>query len=126
MTIFRLYKEIFFKSSNWNIAVFQFCPPIQQRESIIHISQFSCSVESDSAIHALQQARLPSPSTPRACSNSWPLSQWCHPTISSSVVPLSHLQSFPASGSFSVSQFFASGGQSIRASASVLPMNIQN
>ena len=64
-----------------------------------------------------------------SCSNSCPLSRWCHPTISSSVVPFSsHLQSFPASGSFPVSQFFASGGQSVGASASaaVLPMNIQD
>ena len=61
-----------------------------------------------------------------ACSNPCPLSQWCHPTISSSVVPLSHLQSFPASGSFQMSQYFASGGQSIGASVSVLPMNIQD
>ena len=69
----------------------------------------------------------PSP-TPRACSNSCPLSQWCHPTISSSVVPFSCLQSFPASGSFPMSQLFASGDQSIRvsASASVLPTNIQD
>ena len=60
-------------------------------------------------------ARLPCPSpTPRACSNSWPSSQWCHPTISSSVVPFSSCpQSFPASGSFPRSQFFTSGGQSI-------------
>ena len=74
--------------------------------------------------------RLPSPSpTPRVYSNSCPLSRWCHPTISSSVVPFSsHLQSFPASGSFQTSQFFTSGGQSIgvSASASVLPMNIQD
>ena len=79
--------------------------------------------------HGLQHARLPCPSpTPRACSNSCPLSPWCHATISSSVVPFSScLQSFPASGSFLISQFFASGGQSIGAlaSASVLPMNIQ-
>ena len=64
----------------------------------------------------------------RICSNSCPLSSWCHPTISSSVVPFSScLQSFPASGSFPVSQFFTSGGQSIgvSASTSVLPMNIQ-
>ena len=67
----------------------------------------------------------PSP-TPRGCSNSWPLSWWCHPTISSSVTPFFCLQSFPASGSFSVSQLFASGGQNIGASASVLPMNIQD
>ena len=66
--------------------------------------------------------------SPGACSNSCLLSQWCHPTISSSVVPLSsYLQSFPASGSFPISQLLASGGQSIEASnsASVLPMNIQ-
>ena len=65
---------------------------------------------------------------PRVCSNSWPLSQWCHPTISSSVIPFSsHLQSLPASGSFQMRELFASGGQSIgvSASASVLPMNTQ-
>ena len=92
---------------------------------------FSHSVVSDYLRpHGFQHARLPCPSpTPRACSNSCPLSQWCHPTISSSVIPFSScLQSFPISGSFPVSQFFASGGQSIRvsASASVLPMNIQD
>ena len=80
--------------------------------------------------HGLQHARLPSPSpTPWACSNSCPLSQWCHPTISSSAIPFSsHLQSFPASGSFLMSQFFSSGSQSIwaSASASVLLMNIQD
>ena len=78
--------------------------------------------------YGLQHARFPYPSpTLRACSNSCSLSWWCHPTISSSVVPFSScLQSFPASGSFPVSRFFASGGQSIgaSASASVLPMNI--
>ena len=93
--------------------------------------QFSCSVMSDSLRpHGLQHARPPCPSpTPRVHPNSCPSSLWCHPTISSSVVPFSsHLQSFPASGSFSVSQFFPSGGQSIRvsASASVLPMNTQD
>ena len=80
--------------------------------------------------HGLQHARLPCPSlSPRACSNSRPLSQWCHPTISSFVIPLSScLQSFPASGSFPMSQLIASDGQSIRASTSesVLPMNIQD
>ena len=80
--------------------------------------------------HRLQHTRLPCPSpSPRACSNSCPLSRWCHPIISSSVVPFSScLQSFPASGSFPISQFFESGGQSTRASASaaVLPMNIQD
>ena len=80
--------------------------------------------------HGLQHARLPCPSlspSPGVCSNSCTLSQWCHPTISSSVIPFSCLQSFPASGSFLVSQLFASRGQSIGASASApfLPMNIQ-
>ena len=78
--------------------------------------------------HGLQHARLPCPSpTPRACSNSCPLSRWCHPTISSSVIPFSPcLQSFPASGSFPMSQFFTSGGRriGISVSASVLPVNI--
>ena len=78
--------------------------------------------------HGLQHARPPCPApTPGVYSNSCPLSQWCHPTISSSVVPFSScLQSFPASGSFQMSQFFTSGGQSIGASASVLSMNIQD
>ena len=90
--------------------------------------QFSHSVVSDPLQpHGMQHTRLlyPSP-TPRACSNSCPLSWWCHPTISSSVVPFSPcLQSFPASGSFPVSQFFTSGGQSIgvSTSASVLPIS---
>ena len=97
----------------------------------ICISQFSRSVVSDSLWpQVLQHTRLPCPSpTPRAFSNSCPLIGWCHPTISSSVIPFSScLQSFPASGSFSMSQFFASGGQSIgvSASTSVLPMNIQD
>ena len=77
--------------------------------------------------HGLQHARLPCPSlSPRACSNSWPLSWWCHSTISSSVSPFSSCpQSFPALGSFPTSWLSASGGQSIGASASVLSMNIQ-
>ena len=72
-------------------------------------------------LHGLQHARLPCPSpSPGACSNPHPSSQWCHPTISSSVVPFSScLQSFPASGSFQMNQFFASGSWSIVASASV-------
>ena len=89
---------------------------------------FSHSVMSDSLQpHGLQDTRLPSPlPSPRVCLNSWPLSWWCHPTISSSVAPFSRcLQSFPALGSFPMSRFFSSGGQSIGASASVLPMNIQ-
>ena len=80
--------------------------------------------------HGLKHARLPcSLLTPRAYSNSCPSSQWCQPTISSSVIPFSsHLQSFPATGSFQMSQFFSSGDQSIgvSASASILPMNIQD
>ena len=93
--------------------------------------QFSHSVVSDSLWpHGLQHARPPCPSpTPGVYSNSCPLSWWGHPTISSSVFPFSScLQCFPASGSFPVSQFFASGGQSIgvSASASVLPMNSQD
>ena len=93
--------------------------------------QFSHSVVSNSLWpHGLQHTRTPCPSpTHGAYSNSCPLSQWCYPTISSSVVPLSsHLQSFPASGSFPMSQFLESDGQSIgvSASASVLPTNIQD
>ena len=89
---------------------------------------FCCSVMSNSLqSHGLQYARLPCPSpSPGACSNPCPLSRWCHPIISSSVIPL--LQSFPASWCFQMSQFFTSGGQSIgvSASASVPPMNIQD
>ena len=95
-----------------------------------HLLSFSHSVMSNSLWpHGLQRTRLLSPSpTPGVYSNSCPSSQWCHPTISSSVVPFSScLQPFPASGSFSMNQLFASGGQSIgvSASASVLQMNIQ-
>ena len=92
--------------------------------------QFSCSVVSDSLWpHGLQHSMLPCLSpAPGAYSNSCPSSWWCHPSISSSVVPFSCLQSFPASGSFPLNQFFASSGQSIGVSpsASVLPMNIQD
>ena len=93
--------------------------------------QFSYSVMSNSLRpYGLQHARLPCPSsTPRACSNSCPSSQWCHPTISSSVIPFSScLQSFLASGPFLMSQLLASGGQSteVSASAPVLPMHIQD
>ena len=93
--------------------------------------QFSHSVVSDSfRPHELQHARPPCPSlTPGVHPNSCPLSRWCHPTISSSVVPFSSCpESFPASGSFPMSQLFASGGQSIgvSASTSVLPMNTQD
>ena len=96
---------------------------------VILLLLFSRSVISDSfRPHGLQHTRLPCPSlSPRACPNSGPLSRWCHPTISSSVVPFSCFLSFPASRTFPMSQFFASGGQSIgaSASASVLPVNVQ-
>ena len=93
--------------------------------------QFSCSVVSDSLQpHELQHTRPPCPSpTPRVHLNPCPLSRWCHPSISSSVVPFSSCpQSFPASGSFQMSQLFASGSQSIgvSASTSVLPVNTQD
>ena len=92
--------------------------------------QFSCSSCPTLRRHRLQHARPPCPSpTPRVHPNSCPLNWWCHPTISSSVVPFSsHLQSFPASGSFQMSQLFASGGQSIgiSASISIFPKNIQD
>ena len=109
---------------------------LSQLLSLIHKAlhcsvQFSHSVMSYSLrFHELQHARLPCPSpTPGVYPNSCPLSQWCHLTISSSVIPFSSCpQSFPASGSFQMSQLFASGGQNIgvSASTSVLPMNIQD
>ena len=100
-------------------------------EAQINLVQFSHTVVPDSLQpHGLQHARLPCPSPiPGACSNSFPLSRWCHSTFTSSVVPFSScLQSFPVSGSFPMSQLFTSGGQSIgvSASASVLPINIQD
>ena len=116
----------------WKVAhdwiyVLVFCALMWRFSSV----QFSRSVLSDSLwLHELQHARPPCPSpTPGVYSNSCPLSRWCHPTISSSVVLFySCLQSFPASGSFPMNQFFASGGQStgVSASASVLPMNTQD
>ena len=96
----------------------------------INLFQSSSSVGADSLWpHGLQHDRLPCPSpTSGACANSCPSSQWCHPTTSSSVISFSCLQSFPASRSFPMSRFFTSGGQSTgaSASASVLPMNIQD
>ena len=101
-----------------------------QRDTIIHLfAVFNRSVMSDSLQpYGLQHARLPCSSrSSRVCSKSCPLSQWCHPTSSSSVTPFSsYPQSFLASGSFSTSRLFASGGQRIRALTSVLPMNIQD
>ena len=107
------------------------CPHSLECRNFIFIVQFSCSVMSDYFLpHGLQHTRLPCPSpTPRACSNSYPLSQWCHPTFSSTVIHFScHFQTFPAPGSFQTSQFISSGGQSFgaSASASVLPMKIQD
>ena len=98
---------------------------------LVYKFQFSCSVMSDSLQpHGLQHARFPCPSpSPGARSNSFPLSQWCHPTISSSVISFSSCpKSFPASWSFIMSRLFTSGGQIIgtSASSSVLPMNIQD
>ena len=97
----------------------------------LHCSQSVSSVTQSCPtlrLHRLQHTRPPCPSpTSGVYSNSYPLSQWCHPTTSSFVVPFSSCpQSFPASGSFQMSQFFISGGQSIGVSASVLPMNIQD
>ena len=104
---------------------------MEQIKDIHHLLLFNWSVMSDSLQpQGLQHIRLPCPSpSPRACSNSCPLSWWCHPIILSSFVPFSsRLQSFSVSGSFPVSQLFASAGQSIGAlaSTSVLPMNIQD
>ena len=115
----------------WDQRGGRVCKPAE--EAVIWTSfssvQFHRSVVSESVqSQGLQHARLPCPSlTPGVYSSSCPSSQWCHPTISSSVIPFC-LQSFPASGSFPVSQFFASGGQSIgvSASASDLSMNIQD
>ena len=106
-------------------------PSWLSRSLRLFLYQFNHSAMSDSLWpHGLQHSRPPCPSpTPRVYSDSCPLSRWCHSTISSSVVPFSsRLQSFPASGSFPVSQLFTSGGPSIgvSASASVLPMNTQD
>ena len=115
------YYRLLFFSSAWGLRNFSPCKSVQ----------FSFSVMSESLQpHKLQHARPPCPSsTPGVNTNSCPLSQWCHPTISSSVVPFSScIQSFPISGSFQMSQLFTSGGQNIGVSAltSVLPMNTQD
>ena len=107
------------------------CPLIGCDSELFSSLQFSCSVVSNSLrLHELQHARPPCLSTtPGVHPNPCPLSWWCHLTISSSVIPFSSCpQSFPASGSFQMSQLFASGGQStgVSASASVLPMNTQD
>ena len=116
---------------NWSESRFQSKDPSHKFPG--HSLQFSSVAQSCMTpcdpMDCMQHTRLPCPSpTPRAYSNSYPSSWWCHPTISFSAAPFSScLQSFPVSGSFLVSQFFASGGQSIGASAStsVLPMNIR-
>ena len=120
----------FIHSSEWSFEVTYFM--------LLSISPFQvCSVQSSHSVvsdswqpHGLQNARPPCPSpTHGVYPNSCPLSQWCHPTISTSIVPFSsRLQSFPASGSFQMSQFFSAGGQSIGISASttVLPTNTQD
>ena len=121
---------------NWHLKFNIFktkliCTPPSNLLPLQYSVQFSRSVFSSSLQpHGPQHARPPCLSPiPRVYSNSWALSRWCHPTISSSVIPFfSCLQSFPASGSFQMSQFFTSGGQSIgvSASSSVPPMNIQH
>ena len=114
----------------WNFNSYPYCQPLKVPIQFSSV-QFSHSVVSNSLwTHEWQHARPPCPSpTPRVHPNPCPLSWWCHPAISSSVVPFSTCpQSFPASGSFQMSQLFASDGQSIgvSASTSVLPMNIQD
>ena len=125
-------KQMFFWNSlafsmiQWMLAIWSLVPLVFINPASV---QFSHSVVSDSLWpHGLQHARPPCPSaTPRAFSNSCPWSRWCHLSISSSVVLfLSCLKLFPASGSFTMCQFFTTGGQSIGASASVLSMNFQN
>ena len=122
--------SIFTECNSYALEIF-ICCLIYLANHLFRSVQFSHSIMSDSLWpHGQQHARLPCPSpTPRACSNSCPLSRWCHLTISSSIIPFSScLKSFPASGSFPMSQFFASDGQTIgvSASTSVLPMNIQD
>ena len=118
---------MFWKSRKWQMQISGwYLHGDEERGSV----QFSSFVSNSLRPHGLQHSRLPcSSTTPRACSNSCPFCQWCHPTISSSVVPFSScLQSFPESGYFPMSQFFTSGGQRIgvSASVSVLPMNTQD
>ena len=122
----RLYSPQARKESDMTEATQHACTLTIQHYQFSSVAQLCPTLQP----HGLQHSRLPYPSpTPRAYSDSCPFCWQCHPTILSSVIPFSScLQSFPASGSFPVSQFFASGGQSIgvSASASVLPMNIQD
>ena len=117
--------------ASFTYKIFRFIHAYNRILFTIHTEElFSHSVMSSSLRpYELQRARLPCPlPSPRACSNSSSLSWWCHPTICSSIIPFSCFQSFPASGSFPLSQLFASGSQSIGASASgsVHPVNIQD
>ena len=117
-------------SDGQNYVLFTLVSPVLA-QCLAELLLFSHSVKSNSLqTHGLQHARLPYPSlSPGVCSNSCPLNWWCHPTISSSVIPFSSCPpSFPASGSFPKGWLFTLGGQSIGASApaSVLPMNIQD
>ena len=126
------------KLGEWLIDIYHFkldkhsdfLIPYSSGSYIQYLVQFSSVTQSCLTLqtHGLQHARLPCPSpSPGVYSNSCPLSRWCHPTISSSVIPFSCcLLSFPASGSFQMSQFFTSGGQSTGVSASVLPISIQD
>ena len=128
------------KKDKWNRTEFRKKSCIYRNLYVVEITsevrrnriQFSSVTQSCPTLcdpPELQHARPPCPSpNSKVYTNSCPLSWWCHPTISSSVVPYSHLHSFPASGSFQMSQFFTSGGQSIgvSASTSVLPMNTQD
>ena len=120
-----------FPDIGYNLGRVEWMNRRERKISVQSISQFSQSVVSDSLRpHGLQHTRLPCPSTtPGAYTNSCSSSWWCHPTISSSVIPFSsRLQSFPASGSVRMSHFFKSGAQSIgvSASASVLSINIKD
>ena len=119
------------KCLRWPIKIVQMTHLESNLPQQVASVQFKCLVVSNSLrLHQLHHARPPCPSpTPGVYSNSCPSSRWCHPTISSSVVPFSScFQSFPASGAFPMSQFFTSSSQSIgvSASASVPPMNIQD
>ena len=129
-TLVKPFQQLFSKRCYLSMQGWDFKYHLEPTSSKVFSVQFSPSFVSDSLWpHGLQHVRLPRPSPiPRVCSNSYPSSWWCHPNISSSVIPFSScLQSFPASGSFQMSQFFTLSGQSIGVSAlaSVLPMNIQ-
>ena len=125
-------KEVWFYFFNfyWSIVNLPCCVSFYSTGKWISYTYTLCClvdvVSSSLRPHGLQHVRLPCPSlSPRVCSNSCPSCRWCHPTTSSSYTPFSSCpQSFPPSGSFPASQLFASGGQSIGALASVLPMNI--